>query len=506
MSASTETTRNTDTHSAQVNPAATQPAVGGNGDGHVQAGANNSDASNNNGAGGHGAGGHGAGGNSAGGNRAGDSVANNNNAGDNIASNSGASTNGNGLMLFKPRRIKLQQLSHNAKIALGARTHKEAYTGPLYVQVGVVNACNYRCQFCWDHPTYVDKENPYPDDVAEQYYREHPEIDRNKAHMPFEMFTDLVDDLEAMGTRKIKFIGRGETFLHKRFVEMVEYARRKDFNCSITTNGSLVTDEQVRQLVEMGLAELFVSVNAGSARSYNEIHRGTKPDAFDRIKHTLSEFTRQKQRLGTQYPYMHLSFVIQNNNYFEMPDMVRLAHEVGAQRVAFNRISVYEGTRFLMLDKEQNTEALERHLIEAERLGEQLGVVTNADFFRARPGDVHRSAKVHSKIPCYIGWYFSIVLADGTVNPCCECLRALGTLQTQRFKDIWFGDAYRQFRGEIKDMPDNKMEVSGCRCYNCSFALHNESMHRFVHPIRGAREAVNGTGYGLKDLKRFVLG
>jgi MoaA/NifB/PqqE/SkfB family radical SAM enzyme len=400
--------------------------------------------------------------------------------------------------------IKLRQVSHQAKIALGARTYDKAYTGPLYVQVGVVNACNYRCQFCWDHPSYVPKGEPWPDSIAEKYYKDHPEVDRNKAHMDFDMFTGLVDDLHEMGTPKIKFIGRGESFLHERFVEMVAYARGKGLNCSITTNGSLISDDQVRDLVELGLDEIFVSVNAGSPRSYNEVHRGTKPDAFDRIKHTLSEFTRQKQRLDTDHPYMHLSFVIQNNNYFEMPDMVRLAHEVGAQRVAFNRISVYEGTEFLKLSDEQNTEAIERHLVEAERLGEQFGVVTNADFFRARPGDTERSKQVHSTIPCYIGWYFSIVLADGTVNPCCECLRALGTLQTHRFKDVWFGEEYRKFRGEISDLPTAGKEVSGCRCYNCSFALHNKSLHKFVHPIEARR--INGAGYGLKDLKRFVFG
>ncbi len=400
--------------------------------------------------------------------------------------------------------VKLQQLSHQAKIAAGARSYDKAHTGPLYVQVGVVNACNYRCQFCWDHPSFVDKKNPYPDAIAEEYYREHPEIDRNKAHMPFEMFTGLVDDLHEMGTRKIKFIGRGESFLHKRFMDMVAYARSKDFNCSITTNGSLISDDNVRQLVEQGLDEIFVSVNAGSARSYNEVHIGTKPNAFDRIKHTLSEFTRQKQRLGVTRPYMHLSFVIQSNNYFEMPDMVRLAAEVGAQRVAFNRISIYEGTKHLMLDEEQNDEALARHLIEAERIGEQLGVVTNADLFRARPGEEERSRHIHSVIPCYIGWFFSIILADGTVNPCCECLRALGTLQTHSFKDVWYGDAYRRFRAEISDLPEAGAEVSGCRCYNCSFALHNRSMHRFVRPI--AARQVGGVGYGLKDLKRFVFG
>ncbi len=416
---------------------------------------------------------------------------------------------GNGKATTAARRpgrigVKLQQLTHQARIALGGRTYDQAYTGPLYVQIGVVNACNYRCQFCWDHPTFVSKEHPYPDDIAERYYTEHPEIDRNKAYMSWEMYTALVDDLRAIGTRKIKFIGRGENFLHKRFTDMVVYAKERGFNVSITTNGSLITDEHVTRLVEAGLDEIFVSVNAGSARSYNEIHIGTKPDAFDRVRRTLSLFSSEKRRLGRSGPFMHLSFVIQANNYFEMPDMVRLAQEVGAQRVAFNRISVYDGTKFLMLSEEQNREALDRHLVEAERLSQQLGVLTNADFFRARPGEEQRSQEIHSKIPCYIGWYFSIILADGTVNPCCECLRALGTLQTHRFKDIWFGEAYRQFRGEISDLPNSDKEVSGCRCYNCSFALHNLSMHKYVHPFSSGVSA--GAGYGLKDLKRFIFG
>lgn len=399
---------------------------------------------------------------------------------------------------------KLQQLQHQAKIALGARSYDRVYTGPLYVQVGVVNSCNYRCTFCWDHPTYVPKNAPWPDKITEDYYTDHPEIDRNKAHMTWEMYTDLVDDLHALGTRKIKYIGRGESFLHPRFVDMVAYAKSKDFNCSITTNGSLIKEQDAIRLVELGLDEIFVSVNAGSPKSYNEIHLHTPPEAFDRIKTTLTWFTRERARLNSAGPYMHLSFVIQNNNYFEMPDMVRLAHEVGAHRVAFNRISVYEGSRFLMLDERQNHDALEKFLPEAERLGGQLGVATNAEFFRARPGDQQRSKNIHSETPCYIGWYFSIILADGTVNPCCECLRAIGTLQKERFRDVWFGPSYRQFRGEITDLPNSDKEVSGCRCYNCSFALHNQSMHRVLHPLSAGGETK--VGYGLQELKRFVFG
>jgi len=397
---------------------------------------------------------------------------------------------------------KLQQVTHQARVVFGARTYGNTYSGPLYVQIGVSNRCNYRCQFCWDHPSYVSHDDPWPDRIAERYYKKHPEIDRNRSFLPFEMFTDLVDDLHSLGTRKIKFIGRGEPFLHRRFIDMVAYAKTRGFNCSVTTNGSLIKPENVRALVAMGADEIFVSVNAASPEVYNQIHLNTRPDAFDKLTQTLLLFADEKKRLQTPFPIIRLSFVIQNNNYFQMPEMVRLAGSVGAESVAFNRVSVYSGTKFLMLNDAQNDEITRNYLVQAEQLAAEAGILTNADLFRARPDGVFRSKAIHTKIPCYIGWYFAIILADGTVNPCCECLRAMGTLKTQRFKDIWYGDEYRKFRREIIDLPKVRKEVDACRCYNCSFALHNLSMHRFLHPL--SRTGV--AHYGLRDLKKFMFG
>ncbi len=411
----------------------------------------------------------------------------------------GTSVNG-----VKPRKSivkRLVRLQHQAKVALGARTKDKAFTGPLYVQLGVVNSCNYRCTFCWDQPSFVPKDAPYTDEISEAYYTAHPEIDRNKAHMDYGMFTGLVDDLEAMGTRKIKFIGRGESFLHKRFMDMIAYVKERDFTISVTTNGSLVTDDDARRLVELGTDEMYFSLNAGSAATYGEIHVNTPRDAFDRIKRTLSVITEAKRAAGTVYPRLQLSFVIQNNNFHELEDMVRVAHEVGAEKAHFIGISTYEGTKFLALNDEQKAE-MPQHLERAVALAKTLGVETNADYFLSRARIYKGTQDIYSEVPCYIGWFFSIILADGTVNPCCECLRALGTLKTDRFKDVWFGENYRKFRAENTNLPFAKKEIPGCRCHDCGFSLHNLAMHRVLHPISGRR--VEQDAYGFEDLKQFI--
>ncbi|NOT01007.1 MAG: radical SAM protein [Phycisphaerales bacterium] len=407
--------------------------------------------------------------------------------------------NGNGT---KPSAVKrLRTMSHQALVALGARTHDRAFTGPLYVQVGVVNSCNYRCTFCWDQPSFVPKHAPYTDKISEEYYTQHPEIDRNKAHMDYDMFTGMVDDLHAMGTRKMKFIGRGESFLHKRFMEMVAYAKARDFIISITTNGALIKDAEARRLVELGVDEMYISVNAGTAKTYNRIHMNTPPEAFGNVKRTIGMITAAKREMGSHRPFINVSFVIQNDNYFEMEDMVRTAHEVGAEKAHFIGISTYEGTKFLALNEEQK-EDMPRCLERAVTLADQYGIQTNAEYFLSRARGYKGTKDVYANVPCYIGWFFSIILADGTVNPCCECLRALGTLKTHRFKEVWFGEAYRRFRAENTMLPFSEKEIPGCRCHDCGFALHNLAMHRVLHPISSRQ--IKQTTYGFDDLKRFT--
>ncbi len=393
------------------------------------------------------------------------------------------------------------RLKHHVRILLGARTRDQALTGPLYVQVGVADACNYRCQFCWDHPSYVEDGSPYPDDIARIYYASQP--DRyDRTHMTWEMFTPLVDDLHALGTRKLKFIGRGESFLNRRFVDMVQYAKRKRFNCTVTTNGSLMKREDIRTLVRAGLNELFVSINAASPTVYNEVHLGTKPGAFEKVTAATAAVAEEKARARTHRPFVNASFVIQKNNYHQIPDMVRLAHAVGAQRVLFNYIYAYEGTQFLVPTTADNTRIDRELLPEAERLAAEYGLEVNASLFRDRFIAPSQWKAIHQKVPCYVGWYFAIVLADGTVNPCCQCLRTVGSLNTQRFRDIWYGALYQTFRAEASDLVTRQQEVPGCHCYDCGMAPHNLTMHRVLHPLSAAG---NGHArFGLRDLRRFI--
>ena len=72
--------------------------------------------------------------------------------------------------------------------------------------------------------------------------------------------------------------------------------------------------------------------------------------------------------------------------------------------------------------------------------------------------------KINS-IPCYVGWYYSRILTDGSVIPCCKASDfPLGTLKKDSFSKIWNSSCYREFRFKAKNLSKNDSYFSKINC------------------------------------------
>ena len=95
--------------------------------------------------------------------------------------------------------------------------------------------------------------------------------------------------------------------------------------------------------------------------------------------------------------------------------------------------------------------------------------------------------KAVERIPCYMGWIFARVLADGKVAPCCKGHRmTMGNLNQNRFKEIWHSTRYKRFRrnglkmkrsSTYYSLMGNKLQKDS-GCYNCDNLMHNIDVHR----------------------------
>lgn len=367
---------------------------------------------------------------------------------------------------------RLTQYATMAAGGLGI-TRGRAFSGPLHAEIGISDPCNHKCVMCYNYP---------PDDRQSTATAERFGF-QPKGVMSLETFKGIVDDLHALGTRRIDLVGRGEPLLNRSAVDMVAYAKERDMHVILCSNASKLSASKTEGLVAAGLDRLNVSLNAGTPENYPNIHVTETPENYLRVKRNLRYLADYKAASGSVTPYMRLSFIISSKNYFEIEDMVSVTSEVGAGEALFTHTIVHEGTSDLALSHEQYKE-LVTLTASAEGKASALGVETNlAAFAATTPSYLKDAIKGPPVVPCYVGYYFTVVLGNGAVLPCCQCDIPIDSVTENRgFAEIWSSDGYSEFRKAARRLPEPSDRLKSCECDKCYLRPRNISIHNLLHP------------------------
>jgi sulfatase maturation enzyme AslB (radical SAM superfamily) len=121
---------------------------------------------------------------------------------------------------------------------------------PLVLQIEPTNKCNLRCWFC-----------PVNNDTT---------IDRGQ--IKIKTYTKIIEDLKDFD-KKIKCLhlyGNGEPLLNRALPDLIHIAKQSGCIDSVdtTTNGILLTNDYVDELIEAGLDKISISVNGLSDHQY----------------------------------------------------------------------------------------------------------------------------------------------------------------------------------------------------------------------------------------------
>jgi MoaA/NifB/PqqE/SkfB family radical SAM enzyme len=318
-----------------------------------------------------------------------------------------------------------------------------AYRGPDWVQIDLTNNCNNNCIGCWCNSPLL-REKRMDAQAREQA-------------LPYLVVKDFIDEIYAMGTRRIIFSGGGEPFMHPQALDVLRYARKKRMVCQLHTNLTLVNETIIKELVGMQLDYLTVSLWAGTARTYKLTHPNKDEKTFYRIKANLGLISSLKTKRNA--PYIRLHNVITGLNYAEIKEMLSFAQEVRADAVSFAPLDAISGyTDSLLLTAEQR----EKLINSAESLKNNNGTMLfDFDEFIRRISCVAASRGDYDKdiinsIPCYAGWLFARLNADGSVNPCLKSHRIpVGNIYRQRFSQIWNSEKQKEFRRKTLRLEKN---------------------------------------------------
>jgi len=377
----------------------------------------------------------------------------------------------------------LQKVTHNFCILLGGALLKErALTGPQRVLLDITDYCNYNCMMCREHsPLSPSKFSKGVSDLS-------PEKNTSfkLQKMDVDVYYQLIDDLKKVGTREINISGGGEPFTHEKIIQMVEYAKKNRFNITITTNGSLLNEGISEFLVDIGVNALYFSINAGSSETYMKVTGKRQSGLFEKVKANVRTLAFIKRKKKQKHPKLMLSFVISTQNYFEIKDMIRFAIESGVNRINFVPVvSYFERASFLDLSSE-DIKVLQKDIKKAQYFATRHGLMHNMNEFIQwlSMKESENLRNFYPQISCYVGWFLSLILANGSVMPCCQCMKIMGNIHERSFLEIWNSPVYRQFRKESKNFALRNKALFNCQCSKCSLVPTNLIFHKILHPLK----------------------
>jgi LPS sulfotransferase NodH len=207
---------------------------------------------------------------------------------------------------------------HHAWIESNACVIKEA---PSHISLGYDQTCNLKCPTCRDDFIVLK-------DVAfERAEKIHDRV--VKELIPHAKTALITGEGDAFSSR-----------LFRRFLQELDAAETPDLKIYLMTNGLAFTPQMWESMskAHQVISGVSISVDAATPETY-ALNRGGN---FDKLKRNL-------KFLGTlieqsELNFLEISFVVQANNYREMPEFVALAKEIGCRSVLFMKLIFWNGT------------------------------------------------------------------------------------------------------------------------------------------------------------------
>lgn len=289
---------------------------------------------------------------------------------------------------------------------------------PITISIEPTTACNLRCPEC-------------PSGLRA--------FSRPTGNLKADFFRRTIDALHRQLTYLI-FYFQGEPYINPQFLEMVAYAHQKGIYTITSTNGHFLNEENARKTITSGLDRLIISVD-GTTQEVYENYR--KEGRLEVVLQGARNVVKWKKELRSRTPHIVFQFLVVRPNEHQIPEIYRLAEEIGVDEVKLKTAQIYDY---------QNGHPL---------------IPVNEQYARyARQSDGTYRVKNRLLNHCWKLWHACVITWDGQIVPCCfdkDAAHRLGNLQHQNFQEIWYGKTYHAFRRQLLRGRD-QIDI----CTNCT--------------------------------------
>jgi MoaA/NifB/PqqE/SkfB family radical SAM enzyme len=274
--------------------------------------------------------------------------------------------------------------------------------------------------------------------------------------MPFEMIERVIAEAAPHGLREVIPSTMGEPLLYDQFEGILELCRRHSVKLNLTTNGTfprLGAKAWAERIVPV-TSDVKISWNGATKATHESIMLGSR---WEKVLDNVREFIaiRNAHALaGGNQCRVTFQLTFLESNVAELADMVRLAIDLGVDRVKghhlwahFDEIREQSMRRSPESIERWNKAVLEAREAAAGSLFPNGKHVLLENIFMSDPTS---ATDIAPGGPCPFLGQEAWVSAVGRFDPCCapdaqrRTLGEYGNLAEQSVMEIWKGEAYRE--------------------------------------------------------------
>ncbi len=272
---------------------------------------------------------------------------------------------------------------------------------PYHLVWIATNACNARCVHC-----STEAAKALPNELSTEEAK------------------NMFRELATLGVFDIAVSG-GEPLVRKDIMEVLEYAADLGLKIGIGSNGSTVTKAKVKQLKEIGIDRLQISID-GTEKTHDLARR------WDGLyKRSVNAI-----RLGVEGGMkVHVCMTLHRLNYNEVDDVIDNCLEWGVSRFNLSRfVPTGRGTKFLDLPNDIWKETIENFEERKRSLKGQMEFSTHLAQQILSDPSLSCSGGF---IGCQAGIGQACIGPTGAVSPCVMLPVSVGNIRRSSFQNIW---------------------------------------------------------------------
>jgi len=270
------------------------------------------------------------------------------------------------------------------------------------VRLDTNNVCNIECIMCWNKPQKCTSEH----------------------YMTFENYMKVINKIS--GSIRFLYLSCGfEPLMTPGFSRYLSYAKQKGIPyISFATNGILLSNELIYQLVDEKIDEIIISLNGYNPDDYNRIMFRSNYNLFMEKLNILTEYKKKKNSV---FPKIRLNTILMKSNLLSFRNLLDIIKIYDIDIVQFRKFDTYEGINNINeVDAEQisniddNTlmtilEEVKCEAVKLSKKGKQI-ILSSKQLLNERTQT--KSQVIKPKTSCSVPFFSYWIAFDGTIKVC----------------------------------------------------------------------------------------